>query len=54
MIIPFLLSKNVPNQFYQQMAQHAEYKHDHRNILIFLVPSTRYHTDTIPFPPQHE
>ena len=53
-IIPFSLSKNVPAQFYQQMAQHAEYMHDHRNIPIFSVPSTRYRTDKIPFPPQNE
>ena len=53
-IIPFSLSKNAPDQFYQQMSLHAEFMHDHRNIPIFSVPSSPYYSNTIAFPPQHE
>lgn len=53
-IIPFSLSKTAPDQFYQQMAQHAQYMHEHRNIPIFSVPASPYYSDTIVFPEQNE
>ena len=53
-IVPFSLSKTAPDQFYQQMSQHAQYMHEHRNIPIFSVPASPYYSDTIVFPEQSE